>query len=102
MYPVFAVGGLLSLCAVRSRIGFDWSDLVASLKPSALVTLLATVGPLAIFLSAHNTNLLLDGCAVLTACLGWILGLYVSSHPMLNEIRRAVNGARRVVLRNGK
>lgn len=102
MYPVFAIGGALSLFAVRNRIGFDWSDLVASLKPSALVTLLATIGPLAIFLSAHDMTPLLDGCAVLTACLGWILGLYVSSHPMLDEIRRAVKGARRVVLRNGK
>jgi O-antigen/teichoic acid export membrane protein len=102
MYPVFAVGGGLSLLAVRNRIGFDWSDLVASLKPSALVTLLAAAGPVAILLCADTMNPLLDGCAVLTAGLGWILGLYVSSHPMLNEIRRAIRGAGRVVLRSSK
>jgi O-antigen/teichoic acid export membrane protein len=100
MYPVFAIGGLLSLLAVRSRIKFDWRDLAARLTPSVVVTFLVIVGPLAIFLSAHDMTPLLNGAAILTACLGWILGLYISSHPMWSEVCRAVHAATYVVLRN--
>jgi O-antigen/teichoic acid export membrane protein len=100
MYLVFAIGGLLSLLAVRSRIKFDWRDLGASLMPSVMVTFLAVVGPIAIFLSAHDMTPLLNGAAILTACLGWMLGLYISSHPMWSEVCRAAHAATYVVLRN--
>jgi O-antigen/teichoic acid export membrane protein len=100
MYPVFAIGGLLSLLAVRRRIKFDWRELGASLMPSVVVTFFAVVGPIAIFLSAKDMTLLLNGAAILTAWLGWILGLYISSHPMWSEICRAAHAATYVVLRN--
>lgn len=100
MYPVFAIGGLLSLLAVRSRIKFDWRDLVASLTPSVVATLLAIVGPLAIFLSAPDMTPLLSGAAILMAGLGWILGLYISSHPMWSEVCRVAQAATYVALRN--
>jgi hypothetical protein len=100
MYPVFAIGGLLSLLVVRSRIKFDWGDLVASLARSVVVTLLAIVGPLAIFLAVQDMTPLLSGAAILTAGLGWILGLYISSHPMWSEVCRVAQATRYVVLKN--
>lgn len=100
MYPVFAIGGLLSLLVIRSRIKFDWGDLVASLALSVVVTLLAIVGPLAIFLVVQDMTLLLSGAAILTAGLGWILGLYISSHPMWSEVCRVAQATRYVVLKN--
>lgn len=100
MYPVFAIGGLLSLLAVRSRIKLDLRDLVASLTPSVVVTLLAIIGPLAIFLSAPDMTPLLSGAAILMAGLGWILGLYISSHPMWSEVCRVAQAAISVALRN--
>jgi hypothetical protein len=65
-----------------------------------VVTFFAVVGPIAIFLSAKDMTLLLNGAAILTAWLGWILGLYISSHPMWSEICRAAHAATYVVLRN--
>jgi hypothetical protein len=64
------------------------------------VTFCAIAGPLAIFLTAHDMTPLLNGAAILTACLGWILGLYMSSHPMWSEVCRGVQAATYVVLRN--
>jgi O-antigen/teichoic acid export membrane protein len=100
MYPVFVIGGLLSLLAVRSRIMFAWRDLAATLTPSILVTFLAIIGPLAIFLSARDMTPLLSCATILTACLGWILGLYISSHPMWSEVCRVAQAATYVVVRN--
>jgi O-antigen/teichoic acid export membrane protein len=99
MYPVLAANGLLSILAVRSRIKFVWRDLGASLRPSVVVTFFAIVGPLAVFLSAQEMTPSLDVVAILMAGLGWMLGLYFSSHPMWSEVCRALDVAKYVVQR---
>jgi O-antigen/teichoic acid export membrane protein len=97
MYAVFAASSLLSLLAVRSGIVFRWRDLAACLAPSAVVVLAATIGPLAIFLSAPSMTPSVSAAVVATATIGWIIGLYVSSHPMWNEVVNAATVATRAI-----
>jgi O-antigen/teichoic acid export membrane protein len=99
MYAVFAVGSLLSLLAVRSRIGFRWRDLAACLAPSVAVGFLTTIGPLALFLSTPSMTSLISVAMIAMASLGWIIGLYVSSHPMWREIVNATTIAMNAISR---
>jgi O-antigen/teichoic acid export membrane protein len=99
MYLVLATNGLLSLLAVRSRIRFQWRDLGASLAPSVAVTFFTVVAPLLVFFSVQEMTPSLNIAAILMASLGWILGLYLSSHPMWSEVCRAVDVARCAVSR---
>jgi O-antigen/teichoic acid export membrane protein len=99
MYAVFAVSSLLSLLAVRSRIGFRWRDLAACLAPSVAVAFLTTIGPLALFLFTPSMTPLISVAMIAVASIGWIIGLYVSSHPMWSEIVNATTIAMNAISR---
>jgi O-antigen/teichoic acid export membrane protein len=80
-----------SLFAARSVVRFDLPELGAALAQSGTATLFAVVPP-AVFLYATNwpeTWAAILISAALSA-LGWLFGLWLSRHPMLDEIRRLV------------
>jgi hypothetical protein len=66
-----------------------WSELVAILCGSALVTLGAVVGPLAV-LAAHgfrfNLSLSLALLASILSAIGWLTALLLTKHPFFEEI----------------
>src|SRR5258708_3651726 len=101
MYAVFAVSSFLSLMAVRSRIGFRWRDLAACLAPSVAVAFVTTIGPLALFLSVPRMTPLVSIAMLAMAGMGWIIGLYVSSHPMWREIVNTTTVAMNAISRKG-
>jgi O-antigen/teichoic acid export membrane protein len=102
MYAVFATSSLFSLLAVRSRLAFSWTDLVACLAPSVMVTIFATIGPVVLFLYAPSMTLLMSGATVAMAIVGWIVGLYASSHLMWSEVVHAATVVMNVISRRAR
>jgi hypothetical protein len=63
-----------------------------------LVAVLAVAGPvLVIALSGWEMNLSLasTGAAVALAAIGWLTGLWLTDHPIYEELRRAIHSGRR-------
>lgn len=89
MFLALPINSLLSLKAVRRRIAFGWLELASMLLGSALATALAVAGPLLIGwyydpgLSVFSTL-----AAIAAATLGWAIGLYITRHPLRDEIGR--------------
>jgi O-antigen/teichoic acid export membrane protein len=90
MYAAMPVVAGLSLVVVQRAVGFRWRNLWSDAGRSALVTVAAAAGPLAVSLSASPAPISL-ACAALASMLGaagWSLGLCASSHPFWSEVRR--------------
>lgn len=102
MYAVFAISSYLSLLTVRSRLGFGWLDLAASLAPSITVTIFSAIGPLALFFYASSMTLLITSAAIATAAVGWLAGLYASSHVMWTEVVHAATFAVNAISRRAR
>ena len=84
---------LVVLLVGRQLAGFRLRELATTLAPSGLVTLLAVAGPLAIALVYRSSSIGPAGCllALLSAALGWLLGLRWTRHPLRDELLRAVS-----------
>ncbi|WP_072393064.1 lipopolysaccharide biosynthesis protein [Hyphomicrobium sp. CS1GBMeth3] len=83
---------LISLVMVRARVPFAWEELWASLWRSGVVTLFSALGPAAVAIACggtHQVTIAAGAIGLLTAPVGWLVGLYVARHPMLEEVRRA-------------
>ena len=81
----------IALHFVRIHMKFDWWELAAALKQSAVVAACSILGPLVIIaMTAFDFELgaLSSGLALLSAALGWGLGIWMSRHPILDEIGR--------------
>jgi O-antigen/teichoic acid export membrane protein len=85
---------------IKRRIGVSWTEIAMAVGRSVLVTLCSTAAPaLAIVMqggfsfsmSPSALALVLVGAAV-----GWLVGIVLSGHPLLEELR----GAMKVVGRN--
>ena len=80
-----------SLYYVRKHIAINWNDFVRSLRKSAVATIVTVLGPAAIVLSVGgDTTFEVTVAAVLLSGLGWIVGLWVTGHPILDEINRGI------------
>jgi O-antigen/teichoic acid export membrane protein len=81
------IGGL----AIRRTIGMQWLALASCLRKSALVTLLASCGPLAVIAwTGEGGRISIPAvviAAVLTACF-WAAGILLTRHPLAKELRR--------------
>ena len=79
----------LSILAVRSRIGFRWTELVAALSPSAVVSAATAAGPVVVVLaSPSDMPLTIATAAAALGGAGWAVGLFVTGHPLWNELTR--------------
>jgi O-antigen/teichoic acid export membrane protein len=85
---------VVSLVVLRRRIPFGWGEMAYALRNSAIVTAMCAAAPLATVLSvggAENVTIpqgLLAGCV---AGLAWLIGIYVTRHPIFGEIERALS-----------
>jgi hypothetical protein len=80
-------------------------ELLGALRPSAVVTLLAALGPLLI-VATHGWGERLPYAtlvaALALAAVGWAIGLWLTRHPLLDELRRAGSaGLKRLPGRRG-
>jgi O-antigen/teichoic acid export membrane protein len=88
----------LVLQAVQRRVGFAWGELGAVLRRSAVVTACSAAGPLALVAAAGFRFDLSIGMAVLAGALGaagWLVGLRLTRHPLLDELRHVVDAVGR-------
>jgi O-antigen/teichoic acid export membrane protein len=91
MLFIVPLNAFLSLLFVRRRVHFLWREFIASMRKSALASLLSAAGPLAIAIAAgwRSDLSLTSACVATILCaLGWIGGLYVVGHPLLRELLR--------------
>jgi O-antigen/teichoic acid export membrane protein len=80
----------VALRYVRRHVFFRWRELGAALQKSAIVTTCSMLGPtVAVGLWGLELSLGAAGIAAMMAGIGWLIGLLVTRHPLLLEIRDA-------------
>jgi hypothetical protein len=82
---------LLSLGVVRHFLKFSWLELAAAVARSVAATLAAAAGPVAVMAAAGWPSGLSIPLAIVAAALagaGWIAGLWLTRHPLLQEMLR--------------
>jgi O-antigen/teichoic acid export membrane protein len=80
---------LFSLAVVRHFLKFGWLELAATTARSAVATLACAVGPLAVVLAAGWLEALSIPLAIVAGALagaGWVAGLWLTGHPLLQEM----------------
>jgi O-antigen/teichoic acid export membrane protein len=88
-FAIIPLGSLLSLAVVRHFLKFDWLELAATTARSAVATLTCALGPLAMMLTTGGLRALSIPLAMVAGALagiGWIAGLWLTSHPLLQEM----------------
>lgn len=99
MIGVMPFNAIVSLHLVRKRISMTWSDLMSAIWRSGLVAVATAVGPLSAAAAAGFTFDMSLGQAIIACCLaglGWLVGLYATSHPLLDELANSLALLRRV------
>jgi O-antigen/teichoic acid export membrane protein len=84
---------VLSLAVLRHFLKFGWIELAAGTFKSAIATSICAVGPAAIMIATgwqEALSLSLTIVASALALAGWLVGLWLSTHPLLNEMGRIV------------
>lgn len=83
----FNVG--LSVLVVRAHIPFRWREFVGATMRSAVVAGLSAVGPLVVIASRGSVGLSVLPIATATSLgsLGWLVGLWLTRHPLFCEVR---------------
>jgi O-antigen/teichoic acid export membrane protein len=98
MFLTIPFNVLLSVVLVRLHVPFRWGDLAASLRKSFTVSLLCAAGPLAIVIGSGWRADPSIGAAivmVILSAVGWIAGLWLTRHPLLNELLSALGIVKR-------
>ena len=94
MFLVLPLNGLLSVLLVRRYVEFRWGEFASALRKSAFSSAVAAAGPVTMVIgSGWRTDLSFGAAAFATILsgLGWIAGLWLSCHPLLQEMFRARN-----------
>jgi O-antigen/teichoic acid export membrane protein len=89
----------MSLFAVHGRIEFRWSELIATLLRSAVVTSATAIGPI-VFWLAYPADMALATAAAAVALggAGWIIGLAATGHSLWDELIRTATALFRLPL----
>lgn len=98
----FNVG--LSVLVVRAHIPFSWREFADATMKSAVASGLSAVGPLAIIASRGTVGLPMLAVAIATILggVGWLIGLWLTHHPLFREVRDVAKViARPIVARLG-
>jgi len=85
---------VVSLWYVRRHIAFRWSEVCGAIWKSAVVTASSTAGPalvVALSDSGFDLSIAATAVAVILAVAGWLAGVLMTQHPILLELRNAVD-----------
>jgi O-antigen/teichoic acid export membrane protein len=88
-FATIPICSLISLAVVRHFMKFAWLELAATTARSVLATLACAVGPLAAMLAAgwpEEMSISLAIAAGALAGAGWVAGLWLTGHPLLQEM----------------
>jgi O-antigen/teichoic acid export membrane protein len=97
MLLIVPLNSLLSLLLVRFVVGFHWIDLAYAVRKSAVCAAPSAAGPAALALATWrlpHMPLAAAMLATLLAVLGWIGGLRLTRHPLLDEVVHVADAAR--------
>ena len=84
----------VSLRFVQRHIDIGWKETAAALLPSAKVAMFASAGPLAVAVIngwSFDVASVLPPIAILLCAIGWVIGLYLTGHPLLDELKRILS-----------
>jgi hypothetical protein len=88
-FAIIPFCSLLSLMVVWHFLKFDWLQLAKASGLSAVATLTCAAGPVAVMVAAGWQEALSIPLAIMAgalAGLGWIAGLWLTGHPLLQEM----------------
>jgi O-antigen/teichoic acid export membrane protein len=91
----------IALSFIRRHVSFTWGELAGAVRKGALVTLCTAVAPIAaIILAGFRFDLSIAAGAIagVGAVLGWIVGLFLTGHPLLSVIRGTALAARQEIV----
>jgi O-antigen/teichoic acid export membrane protein len=91
-FVVIPVNIGLSIWLVWRVIPFTWHELAGSLTKSALTSLASAVGPALVVLrygGGADMPIEMTAVAVILCGGGWVGGLWLTGHPLFQELRRA-------------
>ena len=92
MVLIVPINGLISLFLIRRFIRFSWISPGSSLKKSAVCALASPAAPIALGIRGgwpNHVSIGMGVCALALSGISWLLGLWLTRHPLLDEIRRA-------------
>ncbi len=92
MLLIVPLNGMISLFLVRRFLRFSWLSLGTAIKKSAGCGLASAAGPIAIGIYdgwPEHMSIGMGACALALSGIGWLFGLRLTRHPLLEEIRRA-------------
>jgi len=84
-----AFNGAVSICLLRSLLGFTWGEYLQAVRKSVVVTGFSLAGPLLLIAVAGPSanGSIVGGIIAIVLCgLGWLGGLWLTQHPLLKEI----------------
>jgi O-antigen/teichoic acid export membrane protein len=87
---ILPANGILALFVARRFLGFRWSEVLRSVQKSMVSTACSAAGPAAVwfFYWGRNIPLPAAGLAVVLCGCGWLAGLILTHHPLLDEMLR--------------
>jgi O-antigen/teichoic acid export membrane protein len=80
---------LIAFHFVRRHVDFSWQELIGAMQKSVIVTMGSAAGPLAVVaLSGFDFDISIPKAfiAVVLSAIGWLGGLWITRHPLSNEI----------------
>ena len=84
----------VAITFIRRQVPISWTDIAAAVGPSAIVAICTVAMPAAVIaMTGFRLDLSVPVflLAVLGAVPGWLIGLAVSGHPMMGEIKQAAS-----------
>jgi hypothetical protein len=97
LFLTIPFNNFVALRFIQSHFQFEWTELWTAVRKSMFVTLLSAAGPLCVLATMgwqFEQPLRVQGLLVLLAGIGWLLGLWLSQHPILAVLSEVVGAAR--------
>jgi O-antigen/teichoic acid export membrane protein len=82
----------LSVWLVRSLVPFGLLEFAGALKKSAICTMFSAAGPAVVLITrTQGTDMTVEmlGAVMMSCGAGWVVGLWLSHHPLFQELSRA-------------
>jgi O-antigen/teichoic acid export membrane protein len=90
---VAPVNAFVAVALVRRHLRFHWLEFIEALRKSACLSLMSSLGPIAVTLAAGGSRDLSIEAALIASSLsaaGWGAGLWLTHHPLRHELFRAL------------
>jgi O-antigen/teichoic acid export membrane protein len=101
MLLVVPLNGVFSLALVRHFVGFRWTDIVVATRRSALCCVLGAIGPVAMLAAVGARGRMSFAPALFAVVLfgiGWLIGLRLTRHKLLDEMLLVAKALRNTAL----